>query len=112
MMIWPSSDSESRFEFEGLKPNGMIFGGSFMCVGDEAEDVEPPGGKLPDGVPSEIACSFLSSTNQLEGNVSCDPTGFVEPADWPFDPDDCGFDPIGYEESDDSNNHGGRVDSS
>lgn len=97
MMIWPSSDSESRFELEGLKPSGMIFGGSFMCVGVEAEDVEPSGGKLPDGEPSEIVllCSFLSSTNQLEGNISCDPTGFVEPTDWPFDPDDCGFDPIG-----------------
>ena len=64
-----------------------------MYVCPEVEDVEPPDGELPDGelpdgAPPEavLLCSCVLSTNQLDGNVSCDPIGF---GDRPFDPDVC-----------------------
>ena len=94
-----------------------------MYVGLEAEDVEPPGGELPnceppdgelpDGEPPEAVLLFscVLSTNQLDGNVSCDPIRFGDPTDMPFDPDVCGFDPAGNGDSDNGSNHGGTVES-
>ena len=91
-----------------------------MYVGLEAEDVEPPGGELPnceppdseppDGEPPEAVLLFscVLSTNQLDGNVSCDPIRF---GDRPCDPDVCGFDPAGNGDSDNGSNHGGTVES-
>lgn len=94
-----------------------------MYVCPVAEDVEPPGGELPnceppdgelsDGEPPEavLLCSCVLSTNQLDGNVSCDPIRFGDPTDRPFDADVCGFDPAGNGDSDNDNNHGGTVES-
>ena len=75
----------------------------------ELPNCEPPDGELPDGEPPEAVLLFscVLSTNQLDGNVSCDPIG--DPTDRPFDV--CGFDPAGNGDSDNGSNHGGRVES-
>ena len=79
-----------------------------MYVCPEVEDVEPLGGEPPEAV---LLCSCVLSTNQLDGNVSCDPIRFGDPTDRPFDPDVCGFDPAGNGDSDNGSNHGGTVES-